>query len=103
MGYYTKFELESVSGATINEVMDFIVQEVTFDPFESEWKWYSHIEDMRKISLNFPDAVIVTSGIGEEYPDLWKCWFKNGDFKKARAVITFTEPQDYDNKNSNRW
>lgn len=95
MGYYTKFVLEDVIDADFDGVMDYICEQMGFDPFGDDWKWYSHEEDMKKFSKKFPGATIVTSGVGEEYPDIWKSWFKDGKSKTADATISFYEPEEY--------
>lgn len=96
MGYYTKFELEEVTGAEFDDVMNYICEQMGFDPFKSEWKWYSHEEDMKKFSTKFSGATIITSGVGEEYPDIWKSWFKDGKSKTCQATMKFYEPEEYE-------
>lgn len=91
MGYYTDFSLDSchedviipdgVSGCYLSEFFD---EGVLYD-----MKWYDHIEDMVKVSLANPNQEFMTSGVGEENGDQWKCIFLNGKYKKAKAEIVF--------------
>lgn len=55
----------------------------------SEVKWYTHIEDMKKISLDNPNYIFYTSGVGEEYDDQWKAKFYNGKSEVVKAEIVF--------------
>ena len=50
-------------------------------------KWYDYIEDMKNISLQFPDATIVIHGQGENYDDIWNTYFQNGKYARYEAEI----------------
>lgn len=39
----------------------------------------------------YPDVIFIVEGIGEEFPDIWKAWTKNGKMYKAYAQIKFPE------------
>jgi len=93
VGYYTRFTIkaerhlddvielaEEISGYTLNE-------------YSHDIKWYSHVDDMRKVSLDFPDNLITLEGVGEEDGDMWKKYFYNGKCQVAEAIITY-EPFD---------
>jgi hypothetical protein len=92
MGYYTKYELEHEPKSlghspSIEKEME-TLGSGEYDPFEDTVKWYEHEEDMKKLSLQFPDVLFTLSGEGEEAGDVWKKYFKNGKVQVAKAVLT---------------
>lgn len=98
MGYYTDFSLDSYHEDVIipenlscSYVSEFFKQKEIYD-----MKWYDHIEDMVKVSLANPNQEFMTSGIGEENGDQWKCIFLNGKYKKVQAEIVFKDFKDVD-------
>lgn len=60
-------------------------------------KWYDYIDDMKHISLQFPDVTIIISGQGEDSDDIWRTYFKNGQYAHYKAKIVFPEfnPADF--------
>lgn len=102
MGYYTAYKF-NVTGADPYEVETEIKKISGYSSFIDTVKWYNHELDVAEVSKKFPDAVICVSGIGEEYPDIWKKWFKNGKMKMARARIEFDEPEEYDQRKISRY
>ena len=58
---------------------------------QEKCKWYSHNADMRELSLKCPGVLFTTEGIGEDYPDVWKSWHKDGKMWRVDANITFPE------------
>jgi hypothetical protein len=54
-------------------------------------KWYGHEEDMRDLSMQFPDVVFVLEGIGAEFPDMWRKRFYNGEVEEVRPEISWPE------------
>lgn len=96
MGYYTKYELEYVKdgdhGAVANAINTISGYD---DPFDDTCKWYDYHDDMLKVSLMFPDAEIMISGVGEECHDYWRAWFKNGKMKYSKGVVTYAEPSEW--------
>ena len=96
IGYYTKYDLEHVKGADRDAVLSAIIDASGYHyPFEDTCKWYGYEDDMRKVSLMFPGAEIMISGNGEEAPDFWRAWFKDGKMKYSKGVITYAEPSEY--------
>jgi hypothetical protein len=114
MGYYTDYQIEAegfktrdeaeffafklvqndyVSGSTRfhyggNEELGFNVQ------FEvRETKWYGYSDDLRTVSLWFPDVTIDVEGSGEENGDQWRHRFRNGEQERVNAVISFPDFQ----------
>lgn len=96
MGYYTKYELEYVKNGDHGDVASAINTISGYnDPFGDSCKWYYCHDDMRKVSLMFPGAEIMISGNGEEAPDFWRAWFKDGKMKYSKGVVTYAEPSEY--------
>ena len=93
MGYYTRYELEIISGD------DFVTdyeQEITDSTdysslFDDSIKWYHYKEDMKSYSKNHPNVVFCINGEGEESGDIWKAYFKNGKMFKTKATLVFEE------------
>ena len=52
-------------------------------------KWYRHEDDMRQMSILFPDVLFVLRGEGEESGDLWIKYFLNGKTQSEPVEITF--------------
>lgn len=92
MGYYTQYEL-AVENGDLEEIEEAITKKYDgYNPFGDSTKWYNYEDHCRLVSLDFPSATIIISGVGEEQPDMWKHWFRNGKHKKCVAEITFNEP-----------
>ena len=108
MGYYTYFEMEMEnlddnSNVTEEEVIKTLIKESAwFDEwdrgkyfeelFYDGLKWYDWEDDMKKVSLSFPNVVFSLMGRGEEYDDLWKCVFYKGKSFYSPAKIIYDEP-----------
>ena len=93
MGYYTRHELEILEGD--DNVTDY-AQEISEasdynDCFEDEIKWYSHKEDMIKYSEKHPNTLFKLTGEGEEQPDMWQEYYKNGKTHRIVGVVVFEE------------
>ncbi len=52
-------------------------------------KWYDHDIAVSWLSEQFPDVLFILSGNGEDSPDLWTAYFKNGKVQHAAATITY--------------
>lgn len=92
MGYYTDFELEA-SVEDIQVINDLLSDDYAFDRdfLMHDCKWYSHMEDMTKVSKRFPDILFTLTGRGENHGDLWIAYFRNGKGYKTFAQIVFPE------------
>lgn len=113
MGYYTDFEI-TVTGLESEDQAEFFefkfnkAINYSFDTlgiakddqdstkykatFEiREAKWYSCEEDLTKLSSSFPDTTIDVEGKGEEQGDQWKARFRNGEFERVNAQITYPD------------
>jgi len=45
---------------------------------DDSMKWYEYNEDMLELSKNFPEAIFVLYGEGEEREDIWRAFYKDG-------------------------
>lgn len=93
MGYYTRHELTIISG---NDNFTDYEKEIceTADNeylFEEESKWYDCESDMKEYSKKHPNVVFCIDGVGEEFPDIWKAYYKNGKVFITSAQIVFEE------------
>lgn len=92
MGYYTDYDISSNSEEIQQRIEE--VSDYGFDRGQMNGKWYRYQEDVKQVSLEFPDEVIVVEGDGEEQGDVWKHYFKNGKSFKAQAVVVSFEDFD---------
>lgn len=101
MGYVTSFKLEVKIGNTdLIEVLRGQNDEAAYaledDGSTCEGaKWYDHEVDMKAFSSEYPEALFLLSGEGEDSDDIWKKYFKNGRVQVCKAKITF---DDFDEK-----
>jgi hypothetical protein len=90
MGYYTNYELETVSGADYEtDYEQEVTDQVGYRPFECETKWYSFEKDMREVSKKHTSVLLKLSGEGEENGDLWEAYFLNGKMQMCKAKIEY--------------
>ena len=109
MGYYTKFELHAFDNETRCEIprnmeydITYRLENIAFGSVEREdferwgpqsfyaWtgdtmKWYDHVHDMTILSKEYPNLIFVLEGVGEEFPDVWKAWFHNGEWERVNC------------------
>ena len=55
-------------------------------------KWYDHYDEMRALSKYFPSLYFELEGFGEEYGDMWREYFHNGEGMHSDAKISFDAP-----------
>lgn len=92
MGYYTRYELETVRGGdNETDYEEEVTDKVGYNPFGDETKWYSFEKDMKKVSKKHPNSLFELSGEGEESGDIWKAYFKNGKMQMCKAKITYDD------------
>lgn len=95
MGYYTNFELEIVdkdmNPINASDIIQEIQNEYKIGFGSDSTKWYTYQEDMKKVSLKYPEYIFVLSGSGEEFDDIWKEYFYKGENQFTRAKIEFEE------------
>lgn len=95
MGYLTQHELELVGQSNTN--IDYHEKEITKisdyteNVFHAEYKWYNCEKDMLEYSKLHPNLVFKVTGVGEEFPDIWAAYFKNGRMFKEEAKIIYPD------------
>ena len=92
MGYYTYFQLEVIIGES--SLVDYKkeISEASgyeYGVFDDQVKWYDFKQEMEEYSRKHPDAVFLIKGVGEEQPDLWHAYFKNGKSQMCPAEISY--------------
>lgn len=105
MGYYTEYNLEIKTDAfrynealtkTVSKLRELdVIDYALYENLESydTCKWYSHEDDMKKVSLEVKNVLFELKGIGEESGDMWVKYFKNGKMQRCDAKIVY-EPFD---------
>lgn len=104
MGYYTKFDLDVISGQSDPVELERFYQDqgndktfgsydLPLDLNDSEpMKWYDWKKDMEALSMDYPNVLLVLSGEGEESGDIWKSYFMNGQSQVVKAKVVFDAP-----------
>jgi hypothetical protein len=104
MGYYTDYTLEISGQGPIFErlkreahevypgdnVYNYSVQTLINGDTESV-KWYGYKDDMKSLSLEWPNVLFTMKCIGEDH-EVWAVHFMNGYMQEAEAKITFDDP-----------
>lgn len=102
MGYYTQFQLTQVKNpenhedvlqkqAELNKDSGYILD--CLGRSDDSWKWYDHVQDMCKLSKEFPRTVFKLHGEGEEATDFWDKYFHNGKLiHEVRPTIELPVP-----------
>lgn len=112
MGYFTNFELNiyGVKDHGVINTTDFTISEEVYDELlleiekmnlfsdgdlEDGWwveaTWYDWEKDMCLFSSKFPDILFCLNGEGENFDDIWKAYFLNGETQFCPGVITYDE------------
>lgn len=97
MGYYTSYRLTVDDPSRVEEIIDALRQSNEWANYmldedggtEEDGKWYDHKEDMTTFSKGYPDVLFTLYGIGEESPDTWIKYFRNGKCQVCEAIVTF--------------
>jgi len=58
---------------------------------EEPAKWYEHDQDMLRLYLEFPDALLELQGEGEEAGDLWRTYYLNGRLHSVKGKVVYPE------------
>lgn len=58
-------------------------------------KWYDHYDEMEALSKEFPSLYFVLEGYGEDWGDIWREYFHNGEGMHSDAEITYDTPDWY--------
>lgn len=97
MGYYTDFEIEIISGDSIDYMLllsnHIAPYNLDKDGCAYGIKWYNWNDDIKTFMKTYGENIIlVISGNGEENGDLWRSYF-HGDKEYASDVVTtYSEP-----------
>lgn len=89
MGYYTEYHIkmkyasDELQRLASDELAELLEIEGTEEPFGyfcyDRYKWYECVSDMIKISSHYPNATFVVDGAGEDYDDIWRAFFHDGE------------------------
>ena len=101
MGYYTAYEIDVLKPNEVDEeeICKYLesLDLPDFGKWHGGWcaygKWYEHEDDLKKLSLLFPDVVFRVYGDGEESDDIWYKYFKNGKVQYCPCHFSF-DPYD---------
>lgn len=92
MGYITQYYFDTVYKPWYTyEDSACENREIRYALSNGSGKWYSYDEDMKELSRRFPDEVFILWGVGEEFPDVWRKAYKNGQVYSSPVVIEFPE------------
>lgn len=103
MGYKTRFKLTALTNRNYSQ-HDYLKVLAEIDPrefspeadsFEESRKWYNYKDDMRKLSLAFPNTYFLLYGTGEEQGDVWKAYFYNGKVQIIKATLSFKDEPSF--------
>lgn len=88
MGYYTHYDITENKPEVIEAI-----EEISgyYGISDDQIKWYSCRDDMKRVSLMFPDKILHVYGEGEEAGDIWRAAYKNGVEQYQRAKIQFED------------
>jgi len=99
MGYYTFHELEVIGkhGDDLSEIIEKLIgfsieAKYSLDLDGScidQTKWYNHEEEMKELSMMYPEELFRLSGKGEEYDDFWIEYYKKGKVQVCKGTIEY--------------
>lgn len=101
MNYYTNYQLSFCKRekSESNEELTFKIlaeqlntsTQVNEDELEHGFncKWYTHEQDMCKISELYPTHLFILYGFGEDKEDIWVKYFVNGKMQASKAILTY--------------
>lgn len=101
MGYYTEHELtiesvqvEEILGQLDEKEFEVLFESINYDgSFKNRTNWEGMHDEMKKISLKFPELTLSLWGQGDEPDDQWVTYYKAGKMQYVHAEIKF-EPFD---------
>ena len=89
MGYYTDYDIEVKDGGDVDHIKNIQIETGNGFLFEYGTKWRTRQKDMKNYSLHHPDTLFTLKGLGEESPDVWIEYYKNGKVQVCPGKITF--------------
>ena len=75
----------------VDIIEELLIDKLKYNPFQDTHSWYAHINDLCKITKQFPETAIALYGRGEDDDDLWVKYFLNGKFQTEEAKIIYAE------------
>lgn len=91
MGYYTEYTVSVVKGEISDDELEDLLSQFSLYSWEGsltkEVKWYTHEEDMLKISRKRPDLILRVVGFGENRDDNWVEYYENGEMYRESIPI----------------
>jgi hypothetical protein len=85
-GYYEE-ERAKRSYSFCDQAWDYLVSEDTM-------KWYDHDDDMKQLSMQFPDYYFLLNGRGEEHDDQWRKVYHNGKIVCHQVIKMYFDEVD---------
>ena len=103
MGYFTRYSLQltydtdsesndEVKNKVIKKLYEMNLMGFVFNKsLESNQSatWYTYHEDMLCLSTFFPDIIFRLDGYGEDDGDIWREYYLDGKYQKAKANLVF--------------
>jgi hypothetical protein len=93
MRYYIQYTLDHDNpddNDAINEAIEMQTGYIDFSGgsiTDNQWDdWY---DDMRSVSVRFPDTVFVLTGVSEDNIDMWKARFIDGMVEEVRGEVVY--------------
>jgi len=96
MGYYTKFTI-TVAPEDFDVLKAAVPPHYSFYEHKGEMvggdsmKWYEHEAEILAVSKAYPDHTFRLTGIGEQWPDAWVKFFRNGELTKVDLTTVIPE------------
>ena len=79
-----------ITAVHVVDIIERMLKEtLAYTPFNEPCSWYTHVDDMCKITKGFPETIIALYGDGEESGDLWVKYFLNGKVQREQAEIIY--------------
>jgi hypothetical protein len=91
MGYYTDFDFSNNEPEVIQAIESVSGYGESESGRYDDIKWYSWEDNIKAVSLQFPDKIIMISGEGEEQGDVWEAYARNGKLKILKAEVTIPD------------
>ena len=55
-------------------------------------KWYHYGQHLKGASKEFPEVTFILSGVGEDFPDMWKIYRKGELEFHTEAKVSYDQP-----------
>jgi len=88
MGYYTDFTIEQATDEQVEALQERSGYNLLGHCLYGA-KWYDWKDDLEYVSRQFPATVIVLTGSGEDFPDLWQATALGGKVTVKRGRVVY--------------